>query len=264
MVLGPLIGAASSLIGGIFGSNSAKKQQQAQLELQEDFAKKGIQWRVKDAQKAGIHPLYALGAQTSQFSPIAISGNDMGAGIAAAGQDLSRAIDATRTQGDRNSAITKTMQDLQLTRMGLENELLSAQIARVKQPGNPPPMPSTVDNFLVPGQGQAVVPSAGVLDQLMKRTVSDPSAKFQEPGAVTDRSFTRTDSGGLAPVMSVDAKERLEEDFIGGLTWNVRNRLMPILYPSSLKPPYPAPPGQRWRFSPWRQEYYLERYSPRN
>lgn len=255
MVLGPLISAGASLLGGIFGGNSAKKQQQAQLDLQEDFAKKGIQWRVKDAQKAGIHPLYALGAQTSQFSPIAITGNDFGAGVAAAGQDIGRAIDATRTAGSQAGAIQKTMQDLTVQRMGLENELLSAQIARVKQPSNPPPMPSMTDRFLVDGQGQTVQPL--INDRLMERTVADPANKWQEPGAVTDRGHVRTDSGGLAPVYSSDAQQRYEDDFIGSLTWNVRNRLLPSLWGPAAVPPYKAPAGQHWEYDVLRQEYVL-------
>ena len=37
------------------------------------FAKRGIQWRVHDAKKAGLHPLAALGAQTTSFSPSFVS-----------------------------------------------------------------------------------------------------------------------------------------------------------------------------------------------
>lgn len=246
MVLGPLIQAGANILGGIFGSNSAKKQQQAQLELQEDFAKKGIQWRVKDAQKAGIHPLYALGAQTSQFSPIAISGNDFGAGIAAAGQDIGRAIDATRTAGSQAGAIQKTMQDLTVQRMGLENELLSAQIARVKQPGNPPPMPSLTDRYLVDGQAQTVQPL--INDRLMDRTVADPNNKWQEPGAVVDIGHARTQDGGLAPVYSADVKQRLEDDPFGMLWWNMRNRVLNGWGDTPPAGPYKAPPGSHWEW----------------
>lgn len=37
--------------------------------LQREFAQNSIQWRVNDAKRAGIHPLYALGAQGSSYTP---------------------------------------------------------------------------------------------------------------------------------------------------------------------------------------------------
>ena len=37
--------------------------------LQREFAQSGIQWKVADAKKAGLHPLAALGAQTASASP---------------------------------------------------------------------------------------------------------------------------------------------------------------------------------------------------
>lgn len=38
-------------------------------DLQKEFAQNSIQWRVDDAKKAGIHPLYALGAQGASYTP---------------------------------------------------------------------------------------------------------------------------------------------------------------------------------------------------
>lgn len=38
---------------------------------QERFAKMGIQWRVQDARRAGLHPVYALGGSGVTFSPAA-------------------------------------------------------------------------------------------------------------------------------------------------------------------------------------------------
>ena len=59
--LGSAIGAVGSLIGGNIASNNANKQ----YEMQKEFAQNGIRWKVADAKAAGIHPLAALGAQTS-------------------------------------------------------------------------------------------------------------------------------------------------------------------------------------------------------
>lgn len=113
----PLIGAG---IDALFG----KSQADANAASQKEFAQHGIRWRVKDAEAAGIHPLYALGAQTHSFAPTMVGSN-----FAAAGQDISRAIDATRTGGERLNA---RLGELALERAGLENDLLRAQIAGSK------------------------------------------------------------------------------------------------------------------------------------
>lgn len=49
-------------IGGIFDSISDSKTAKENIKLQKQFAQTGIQWKVADAKKAGIHPVYALGA----------------------------------------------------------------------------------------------------------------------------------------------------------------------------------------------------------
>lgn len=171
-MIGALIGAGASLIGGMLGRSSSEKaareanaaqiaQQNEMFEkqaaLQREFAQQGIQWKVDDARRSGIHPLYALGAQTATpsvsvggFSP-AIPNDPLPAALASAGQDVSRAIDATRTGSQRADAYSKTVQDLSLTKFGLENELLRTQIAKMRgQIG--PAMPALSDTDAIPGQ----------------------------------------------------------------------------------------------------------------
>lgn len=113
--------------------------------LQYDFAQQGVQWRAADALAAGIHPIYALGSSGASYSPSAIS---LGTArvdpetmdLGSMGQDISRAISATKSQTDRDVAFNESVRKLSLTKMGLENELLSTQIA--KQRGQiGPPMP---------------------------------------------------------------------------------------------------------------------------
>lgn len=159
-MLGNLIGAGASLLGGLFGKNSADDARAAQeriaaqnIALQREFAQNGIRWKVDDARAAGIHPLYALGAQGASFSPVSVAGisdNSMGAGLAAAGQDISRAINTTRTGPERDQAFSKTVNDLTLTKMGLENELLASQVAKLRQTMNPPAPSLEVGGGVVP------------------------------------------------------------------------------------------------------------------
>lgn len=148
VVIGEVISGIGNLVGGLINHDSARSASNKQydlarqnMDMQERFAKQGIRWRVNDAEKAGIHPLYALGAQTTSFSPVSagsVADTSLGSAVASAGQDISRAMNATRTQSERDNAFAKTVQDLQLQKFGLENELLASQIQKLKSSMNPP------------------------------------------------------------------------------------------------------------------------------
>lgn len=262
--LAPLLAAGTSLLGGMMQKNaqaeanaSQERIAQRNIDLQKEFAQTGIQWRVNDAKAAGIHPLAALGAQTHSFAPVSVGTvveDGLASGVANMGQDLSRAIDATRDAKSRNSAVLKTMQDLQLQRMGLENELLASQIAKVRQAGRVPSMPGDANRYLIPGQGE-MADAALVTDIPMERIASAPEKPQQEGAAVADLGFTRT-ATGYAPVMSNDAKQRLEEDWPGMLAWNLRNRLLPT-FSSVIGDPPPISPGEGkyWHYNPVYQEW---------
>jgi len=248
-MLSALIGAGASLASGFFGSNEKEKDRK----LQKEFAQSGIQWKVEDAKKAGIHPLAALGAQTTSYAPVSVGGPSIASGLASAGQDISRAVDATRGSGARLDAYQKTIQDLNVQRMGLENQLLGSQIAKINSVGVPPPMPGT-DRFLIDGQANSPL----VKDTPLERVGSAGGQPSTEPGAVTDMGFARTPTG-WAPVQSKDFHDRAEEDFWAGLAWNIRNRLAPTFSQGSYNPPAAVPrtDDEQWYFNPVKQEYQL-------
>ena len=141
-MLPALIGAGASLLGTFLGNQQREAGQNKEIELQKEFAQHGLRWKIEDAERAGIHPLAALGATGASYSPVGLGSNDTAAGFSAAGDTFSRAIDATRTQSERATAYDQTVQRLTLTRMGLENDLLASQIAQVRQAGHNPPFPS--------------------------------------------------------------------------------------------------------------------------
>ena len=60
------IGAGAS----IYGTKRSEAMAEKNMAQQERFARQGIRWRVEDARAAGLHPLYAIGANTTQFSPV--------------------------------------------------------------------------------------------------------------------------------------------------------------------------------------------------
>ena len=269
-MIGEMISAGANLVGGFMNRQSAKEANatneriaQQNVALQREFAQSGIQWKVADAKAAGIHPLAALGAQTTSFSPVSVGAtadNSMGTAFSAAGQDLSRAINATRSSGEKVDAFQKTVQQLTLQKMGLENELLASQVRKTNQAGVTPPLPSITDRYLIPGQsGSGLTPS--IKDQPLERVTPHPSSPSQEPGALTDTGYARTQTG-LAPVPSKDVKERIEDNLLQETMWAIRNNLMPSVSPFHQNPPkVPVPKGyDAWVYNPLRQEYQPMRF----
>lgn len=152
-------GAIGNVVGGVLGYMGAREQNEVAREtaannisLQKDFAQQGIRWKVGDAKEAGIHPLYALGANTVSFSPVSVGTTNEMAPLADMaknmGQDLSRAAQATRTGPQR--ALAGEVTAIQMDGMKLDNEIkrteLASKIMRLKQQQNPP-LPSTVGDM---------------------------------------------------------------------------------------------------------------------
>lgn len=238
MVL-PLLAAAAPIIGAAISSWSNSAAGEKNAAAQREFAQNGIQWKVADAVKAGVNPIYALGAQTTSFSPSYVGSN----AFANAGQDVSRAVMATADAPTRGA-----VNGLALERAQLENDLLRAQILKTNASIGPPMPTVTGENFL-PGQG-----NTSVVTDPMGRLATFAGSPNMEAGAVADVGFT-VGNRGYAPVMSKDAKDRLEEDFLGGIGWNIRNRLLPSFGFNKTHPGVKLMPGYSWIYNPIMNEY---------
>lgn len=249
-MLGALIGAGSSLLGGLLGKSSADKQNAQQMKLarenialQKQFARKSIQWKTQDAKKAGIHPLYALGAQGYQFSPVSVGsvGDPLGSAIADAGQNIGRAVESGMSSDQRMAG---RLGALQVQRAELENTKLASEIALMQQAGQPPPhhTPGTV----IPGQGNGVrtVPHEVV------STIGEPSITAGAP-AETSLYASRN---GYAPSMSETYAEGAGEGVMGQVSWGLRNYVPAILGKYHKGLPDPGP-GKMWVFNPISLEY---------
>lgn len=155
-MLGAILGAGASVLGSVLKNSQANKQ----TAMQKQFAQQGIQWKVKDATAAGIHPLYALGAQTTSYQPTSVGDADYG--IAEAGQNIGRAIDATRSTPATELAQKAT--ETQIAGLELDNELKRTQLASAQilanQTGPHPALPGSADQYLLPGQGDSGVISS--------------------------------------------------------------------------------------------------------
>lgn len=208
IVTGAIIAGASSLIGSGMSMSSANKQ----ARMQKQFAKKGISWRVADAKKAGLHPLYALGAQLPSYSPVQ---NTAGQELAAAGQNIGDAIsrrmtpiqkqalqleiaqktaDLNKTAAETNY-IEASMRDLWAQRLSRINETIAIPLPEnnVKETGSA----GTVFG------GQAIPASRGVPPNFIEPKAPSVYSSSDHPGVAAGntpmmREFTLP--GGL-PIM---------------------------------------------------------------
>lgn len=148
--LGNLVSAGVNWFSGNAQRESSERMAQQNIALQREFAQNGIQWKVADARAAGIHPQFALGANTVSYAPVSL-GDSGSEHFSRAGQDIGRAIAATSTKEGRDSNFQAVANKLALEKGGLENELLRTQISRIKQQIGPS-VPSADAPALIPGQ----------------------------------------------------------------------------------------------------------------
>lgn len=137
-MIGDILSAGMKLFGYLQDRSASKDALQLQREtaakneaLSREFATSGIQMKVKDAEAAGIHPLYALGASTSSAPSITVG--DVGRPSASdafgsMGQDLSRAIAASSTESQRDQQHKRAVQKLELENMRLNNDALKQKV----------------------------------------------------------------------------------------------------------------------------------------
>lgn len=222
-MLGSLLSAGANLLGGLFGKSSADANRASHesianrnIELQKEFAQHGVRWKVADARAAGINPLAALGSPATSFSPVAIgntSDSSMQTALTNMGQDLGRAVNATRTGGERNEAFAVTA--LQLEGMQLDNDIkrasLASSIQRLRQNANPP-MPGEIvpstgagkrPDIFVGGDLQPSDPSTGSVDDTWQKRYGEPGEWLGAPIVLWHDYMGRTE-----PFMGEEQRRR--------------------------------------------------------
>lgn len=264
------IGAVGSLFGGESKSGIRAQEQMhySNLKAQEAFAQQGIRWRVEDAKKAGIHPLYALGASIPSYSPSTFipgeSGRrrDFGGALSGLGDAVSGVARSMEAGRSARESLEGKLNDLTLKRAELENDLLSSQIALIQQQAQPR-MPE-ITKQAIPGQsdvernGLLIKPTrAHVVEKPQEVTKTYPGAPWQEPHEISDLGFART-ATGLVPVPSKDMKERIEDMMWPEFAWSLRNQMLPDV--SASPPASLLPPGAvKWKYNmskgEWQPEY---------
>lgn len=247
---------------GLFGDRNAfaREQLRAQqqnafdnLQFQRDAANFGIRWKVADAEAAGIHPLYALGAPTFSPSPTTISGvsegytPDIGSGISQMGQGIGRAVAATQTNKERElSAAEQVLQQQAVERGGLQNDLLRAQIAslnaRTVAGGQVGPGFPAVSNETggLSGQGDFKIKPAEPVSQ------SPGSPATQAGPSTPEIQWVRSRDG----VFARPTDQNMDQSLLNPeyLRFLVKNRLLGHVKPSNYVLEREFPGALRWNF----------------
>lgn len=279
--VGGLLGGVGSIVGaGISGANAAAINQ-ANYEHQKEFAQNGIRWRVADAKAAGLHPLAALGAQTSSYTPSAVVGDSPDFSfLRDIGQDVGRAIDAKSTAAERAANKAKIDQG---TNLDLEGKSLDNEYKRVLIKGEtqdqalklanaavraswsqqlPPAMPSLApDGRTMPGQGDATSSDLFTVKP-PELAISHPQTPAAEAGTHPEIRYFRTSDGGYSMARSESYADSTDDDHAGMLSWELRNRIPATFWDSSSSaPPRAYLPdggagGWDWSYNPLLQAYY--------
>lgn len=232
--VGDLLDFGGKLYEGSKNRSHDKEMWERNAALQKEFAQTGIRWKVDDAKAAGIHPLYALGAQTHSFQPIASFQDNVldGGEFGRMGQNLARAAAAGRTKDERYGS---ELEALALERAQLENELLRVRIAVTRSPQVGPAVPdipvSKSALGSIPGQGDLVE-----VERSKIPTVT-PGQPHVQAGPVPDNMWQRTERGFTMLPSKESAISGMEIENPSTWEWMFRNRLAPASGYGGTAPP---------------------------
>ena len=126
---GTVIGAGAGLVGGLLSNQSNREQADRGYASQREALQNSISWRVADAKRAGIHPLYALGAPAMNMSPVVME-DQLGPSLARAGQQVADTIRSAPTPEQRAQMIMDyRMASSQVSRNDAEADYYNALAA---------------------------------------------------------------------------------------------------------------------------------------
>lgn len=228
-MFGEIAGAiAGQALGGLFGGGGSSARKEAAL--QKEFAQNGIQWKVADAKAAGVHPIYALGAPTTSYSPQAVGGSPWSETFKQAGASLGRLA------GSNSEELADDLLRSQIEGQKIDNQIKKSEFARLNSAQSVPVRPA------------AAVAAGDVVLNSLQRTKNESGSLAKEVGSLPDFTYVDSMDGSKYIVPSKDAKERIEDQLIPELSWAWRNNILPIF---GQKPPPPSDDpgeGRYWRW----------------
>lgn len=170
--LGPLMTGLGILAGRKEGREYRSREAQrfqAELAAQKEFAQHGIRWRVEDAKAAGLHPLYALGANLPSYSPTFSSGVGGGSSVASDMASLGQSISGAIQTKEAREAQQLSLELLrsQIGETDARRDYYSSEAARARQAaGVTPNFPRSEQFQDVPGTvGRVQVDPASVISR---------------------------------------------------------------------------------------------------
>jgi len=217
---GSLISGGLSLAGGFLAGEKNEDIMQMQIDAQREAQQKGIQWRVDDAKRAGVHPLYALGANVPATYPVALQ-DTVGPALQEAGQNIGNAV--TRmldTQAKEKHQMDMAIGAAQIDESNARKDLYISEAARNRQqpaasmPGlgiqKESTRPGTVTGTLE-GMGQdATVPGTGLID-LEPAKITSSKEGHPDVKAGTIPGYEERNFRGLPMLFPDSAGESPEE-----------------------------------------------------
>lgn len=277
-VVPAVAGFAGSLISSAMENSASKRAAQQQAHFQEEFAKKGIRWRVRDAIKAGIHPLAALGANTISYSPVSVGTSTPDFGKF--GQDITRAMFAKSTPEERILAdINLRLKAEELKQAGISTGILQEELRKLRSvPGMPSPRHDaygTVESFNPDMPGMP-----GVSYQDMEIPYS--SQPGFAAGAYPQNMWVVTADGGVDYMPGEEIGDAMDSDifqkmkYAFGRAWNhssaiVNGYLKPTKWVTSFvrelrnrKPNLPLGKDEEWRYHPGKDKWYRTKRNGRS
>lgn len=257
-MLGEILSAGASILGGVLGNSSAKKAADRNFAQQKKFAQNQLQWKAADAEKAGISKVFAMGAPTQSFTPSNVGGNfDF---LSSAGQNIGRALQATASPGAQNTGLSKVATAIGIEGAQLDNDIKRAQLASIiattKQAGSPPGPMSPGETYAIAGQPPTLEDGAPNIKAQSRIEAADPTFPANTAGFSPSVAYQRNNTGGYSPYIPNTMAESYESDHLGGAEWSVRNRLIAPIMGSEYGPRVPMLPWQTMYFNPklWQWE----------
>lgn len=210
--------AGGSVVGGVVSNLINQNQVENEATRNQFNLTHGISMRVKDAKRAGLHPLYALGAPAMTSSPITMQ-DTIGPALIQAGQNIGNILSRQDDASDK----LKTDLELQLLRSNIEESDARAMLARSQASQNyaaniggmgvRPEVPNT--NFIGPRIEGQMPMSMGVGEGIIEGKPSPQiSTKVGNPSMVAGLGPTqeeRTLAPGFFMVVPRLEGESLEE-----------------------------------------------------
>lgn len=233
---GGLISGAFDLVGGGISAITGNKAQDREYERQKEFAQNGIRWRVDDAKAAGIHPIFAIGANVPTYSPQAAVGTDFG--LSKVGQSIGRAIEAKQTADERREAnfvsneIGRAQADYY--RAAAENQRMQADYTGQRA------VRDALDSMgrdFIGGMGASsdrrIRTQPGQPPSLPRSQSNRSQGGVQSDDFVEEVTFVRNPKGQLWSLRNTQDFHDMNEDvpiaeivpWLNGITWDLRAKL---------------------------------------